>query len=129
MLLHGSFEELEDYQDMARLFLKHHDLESKATRACLIMEEVLQYLINTGFKIKEGNYVDYNIYVRPDDSVFMRIRSNSKYLKLSRMQDIVDKAGVGEQLELRMLVGWLRLHRNGKLSELAYHSLEELLEA
>ena len=31
--------------------------------------------------------------------------------------------------ELRMLVGWLRLHRNGKLSELAYHSLEELLEA
>ena len=105
MLLHGGFEELEDYQDMARLFLKHHGLESKATRACLIMEEVLQYLINTGFKIKEGNYVDYNIYVRPDDSVFMRIRSNSKYLKLSRMQDIVDKAGVGEQLELRMLVG------------------------
>ncbi|ORM74598.1 helix-turn-helix transcriptional regulator [Pantoea wallisii] len=31
--------------------------------------------------------------------------------------------------ELRMLVSWLRLHRNGKLSEMALHSLEELLEA
>lgn len=31
--------------------------------------------------------------------------------------------------ELRMLVSWLRLQRNGKLSELAFHSLEELLEA
>lgn len=31
--------------------------------------------------------------------------------------------------ELRMLVSWLRLQRNGKLSELSVNSLEELLEA
>lgn len=31
--------------------------------------------------------------------------------------------------ELRMLVSWLRLQRNGKLSELTFDSLEELLEA
>lgn len=31
--------------------------------------------------------------------------------------------------ELRMLVNWLRLQRNGKLTELAFHSSEELLEA
>jgi len=31
--------------------------------------------------------------------------------------------------ELRMIVSWLRLQRNGKLSELSFQSLEELLEA
>ncbi len=30
--------------------------------------------------------------------------------------------------ELRMLVSWLRLQRNGKLNELAFHALEELLD-
>jgi hypothetical protein len=49
--------------------------------------------------------VDYNIYVRKDNSIFMRIRSNSQYLKLSKMQELVSQAEVGELLELRMLVG------------------------
>ena len=31
--------------------------------------------------------------------------------------------------ELRMLVNWLRLQRNGKFNELALHTLEELLES
>jgi hypothetical protein len=40
-----------------------------------------------------------------DNSIFMRIRSNSQYLKLSKMQELVSQAEVGELLELRMLVG------------------------
>ena len=105
MLLRGGFDELQGYQDLTKVFLKHHGLEAKNTKISLIMEEVLSYLTSHGFKTKAGNYVDYNIYVRKDNSIFMRIRSNSQYLKLSKMQELVSKAEVGELLELRMLVG------------------------
>ena len=105
MLLRGGFDELQGYQDLTKVFLKHQGLEAKTTKISLIMEEVLSYLTSHGFKTKAGNYVDYNIYVRNDNSIFMRIRSNSQYLKLSKMQELVSKAEVGELLELRMLVG------------------------
>ncbi|EJL93549.1 LuxR C-terminal-related transcriptional regulator [Pantoea sp. GM01] len=47
-------------------------------------------------------------------------------LQIKNKNDMADLFMVID--ELRMLVSWLRLQRNGKLSELAFHSLEELLE-
>lgn len=48
-------------------------------------------------------------------------------LQIKSKNDLADLFMVID--ELRMLVSWLRLQRNGKLSELNFNSLEELLEA